>query len=116
VFWFLISRTASAKSALPQSARLLWVLRSARIEAHSALFLEFIERRSDITLAEIQTELAKAGVAAGIGTIWRFFDDIGSRAKKTAYAAERDRLDIQRRRWEWSRAGATSPRPLGVPR
>lgn len=48
--------------------------RSARIEAHAALILGLIEQKSDITLAEIQSELARAGVAAGIGTIWRFFD------------------------------------------
>jgi transposase len=48
--------------------------RSARIEAHAALILGLIEQRSDSTLAEIQAELAKAGVPAGIGTIWRFFD------------------------------------------
>jgi transposase len=48
--------------------------RSARIEAHSALILGLLERKSDITLAEIQTELARVGVAAGIGTLWRFFD------------------------------------------
>jgi len=48
--------------------------RSARIEAHAALILGLIEQTSDITLAEIQAELVKAGVPAGIGTIWRFFD------------------------------------------
>ena len=48
--------------------------RSARIEAHAALILGLIEQKSDITLAEIQAELAKVGVPAGIGTIWRFFD------------------------------------------
>jgi transposase len=48
--------------------------RSSRIEAHAALILGLVEEKSDITLAEIQTELARAGVAAGIGTIWRFFD------------------------------------------
>jgi transposase len=48
--------------------------RSARIEAHAALILDLIEQKSDITLVEIQTELARAGVPAGIGTIWRFFD------------------------------------------
>lgn len=48
--------------------------RSWRIEAHAALILGLIEQRSDITLAEIQAELASAGVPAGIGTIWRFFD------------------------------------------
>ena len=48
--------------------------RSSRIEAHSALILGLVEQKSDITLSEIQAELARAGVAAGIGTIWRFFD------------------------------------------
>jgi transposase len=48
--------------------------RSARIEARAALILGLVERRSDITLAEVQAELAKAGVQAGIATIWRFFD------------------------------------------
>jgi len=48
--------------------------RSSRIEAHAALILGLVEQKSDITLAEIQAELARAGVAAGIGTIWRFFD------------------------------------------
>jgi transposase len=48
--------------------------RSARIEAHAPLILDLIEQKSDITLAELQVELARAGVPAGIATIWRFFD------------------------------------------
>ena len=48
--------------------------RSARLEAHAALILGLLEQKSDITLTEIQAELARAGVPAGIGTIWRFFD------------------------------------------
>lgn len=48
--------------------------RSGRIEAHASLILELIEQKPDITLSEIQAELARAGVPAGIGTIWRFFD------------------------------------------
>jgi Transposase and inactivated derivatives len=48
--------------------------RSSRIEAHAALILGFLDQKPDITLAEIRAELANAGVAAGIGTIWRFFD------------------------------------------
>jgi transposase len=45
-----------------------------RIEAHAALLLGLLEQKADITLAEIQAELARAGVTVGIGTIWRFFD------------------------------------------
>ena len=48
--------------------------RSSRIEARAGLTLDLIEQKSDVTLAEIQTELARAGGAAGVGTIWRFFD------------------------------------------
>jgi transposase len=48
--------------------------RSAQIEAHAALILRLVGQKSDITLREIRAELAKAGVSAGIGTLWRFFD------------------------------------------
>ena len=48
--------------------------RSARIEAHAGLILGMLDGKPDITLAEIQTQLARAGVAAGIGTSWRFFE------------------------------------------
>jgi transposase len=47
--------------------------RSSHIEAHAALIRDLLAQKSDITLAEIRAELAKAGVAAGITTIWRFF-------------------------------------------
>ena len=48
--------------------------RTARIEAHAPLILRLVQRTSDITLNEIRAELAKAGVSAGIGTLWRFFN------------------------------------------
>jgi hypothetical protein len=41
-------------------------------------------------------------VAAGITTIWRFFQRRQiTRKKKTAHAAEQDRPDILKRRWDW---------------
>jgi transposase len=55
---------------------------SRRIEAHAALILGLNERTPDMTLAEIQAELAGAGVRAGIGTLWRFFDRHGITRKK----------------------------------
>lgn len=55
---------------------------SQRIEAHAALILGLTERKPDATLAEIQAELAKAGVRAGIGTLWRFFARHGITRKK----------------------------------
>ena len=48
--------------------------RSARIEAHAALILSLVDRKSDISLVEIRAGLAEAGVSAGISTLWRFFD------------------------------------------
>lgn len=48
--------------------------RSAKIEAHSALILRLVEAKDDITLAELKASLAKHGVSAGMGTLWRFFD------------------------------------------
>ena len=48
--------------------------RSARIEAHAALIRDLADQKPDITLAGIRAELAKAGVQAGIGAIWRSFD------------------------------------------
>ena len=48
--------------------------RTARIETHAPLILGLVERASDITLKEIRAKLAEAGVAVGIGTLWRFFD------------------------------------------
>jgi transposase len=47
--------------------------RSWRIEAHAALILGLVERKSDIALTEIRAELARVGVAAGVTTLWRFF-------------------------------------------
>ena len=48
--------------------------RSGRIEAHAPRILELVDAKSDITLAAIRAELAEAGVPAGIGTLWRFFE------------------------------------------
>lgn len=48
--------------------------RSARIKAHTPLSLDLIEQRSDITLAEIQAELARAGMHASIAAIWLAFE------------------------------------------
>ena len=75
--------------------------RSAQIEANAALILGLIDKKPDMALAEIWAELAKDGVAAGITTIWRFFRRHRITRKKTAHAAEQDRPDILKRRWNW---------------
>jgi len=47
--------------------------RSGRIEAHAALILDALERKSDITLADLRAELAGHGIAASVAGLWRFF-------------------------------------------
>jgi transposase len=47
--------------------------RSGRVERHAALILGFVEHKSDITLAEIQAELARHGHSFGLSTLCRFF-------------------------------------------
>ncbi len=48
--------------------------RSGRIEAQAGFLLGQVERRPDVTLAELQALLHERGVAVGIGTVWRFFE------------------------------------------
>lgn len=67
--WAALARAAGSVAPGPLGGD----RRSARIEAHAPLILRFVAQESDMTLKEIQAELAKAGVAAGIGTLWRFF-------------------------------------------
>lgn len=67
--WRALSREAGSVAPGPLGGD----RRSSHIEAHAALILALVERKSDIALTEIRAELARAGVAAGITTIWRFF-------------------------------------------
>lgn len=48
--------------------------RSGGIEAEAAFILAELNRKSDITLAELQAKLVARGKHFGIGTLWRFFD------------------------------------------
>jgi transposase len=68
--WATLAREAGSVAPGPLGGD----CRTAWIEAHAPLILGLVERTSDITLKEIQAELVKAGVSAGIGTLWRFFD------------------------------------------
>ena len=47
--------------------------RSGRIERHADVILGLVERKSDITLAELRAALAEQGVATSLSTLWRFF-------------------------------------------
>ncbi len=57
--------------------------RSGRIEAHASLILGLVERTPDITLMEIQAELAKSGEKVAVSTLWRFFARRGLTWKKS---------------------------------
>jgi transposase len=70
VRWAALAREAGSVAPGPLGGD----RRSAHIEAHAPLILRLVEQKSDMTLKEIRAELAKTGVAAGIGTLWRFFD------------------------------------------
>lgn len=57
----------------------------SKLDAHEVFLLELIEDEVDITLEEMRQRLAaERGVAAGIGTLWRFFDRRGITVKKRA--------------------------------
>jgi transposase len=47
--------------------------RSARIEAHAAVILGALERKPDITLADLRSELADRGIGVSVAGLWRFF-------------------------------------------
>jgi transposase len=48
--------------------------RSRETEAHAAAILAAVEARADLTLEELQAELAKDGVIVSYGALWRFLD------------------------------------------
>ena len=56
--------------------------RSRRIEAEADFLLGRIVAKRDITLDELQSELADRGVRVSIGALWRFFDRRGITLKK----------------------------------
>ena len=76
--WRQLSRRHGTSAAKRQGGD----RRSARIEAHAGFILGVIETKDDITLAELQAQLAERGTSGGIGTLWRFFDRHGITRKK----------------------------------
>ncbi|EHM01652.1 hypothetical protein HMPREF9946_01913 [Acetobacteraceae bacterium AT-5844] len=70
VRWCALARRAGSVTPGPLGGD----RRSARTEAHAALILNLVERKSDISLAEVRSEWTEAGVSVGISTLWRFFD------------------------------------------
>jgi hypothetical protein len=63
------------------------------LAAHEELVRSLIEEQPDITLAELETRLAKKKVLVGKSTISRFLDHLELPFKKSLRAAEQDRPD-----------------------
>ena len=96
--WHALSRTVGDATPKPQGGD----RRSARIEAHAAAILGALERKPDITLADLRDELAGCGIGVSIAGLWRFFQRRRITLKKrTGHAAEQDRPDVLSRREAW---------------
>lgn len=67
--WNALSKLTGDATPKPQGGD----RRSGRIEAHAAVILGALERKSDITLADLRTELVGHGVGVSIAGLWRFF-------------------------------------------
>lgn len=74
----------------------------SKLDPHQDWILKLIEDEPDLTLSEIGERLLdEHRVKASIGTLWNFFDRTGMSFKKTAHAAEQERLDVAARRRDW---------------
>lgn len=58
--------------------------RRSPLDGHGDILMRFIEEDSGITLMEVQARLKEAGIRAGIGSIWRFYERHGISYKKNA--------------------------------
>lgn len=67
--WCALARHTGTPRAKPQGGD----RRSQRIEAERDLILGIVAETRDITLVELQGELAARGHRFAIGTLWRFF-------------------------------------------
>jgi transposase len=67
--WHGLSRTVGDAAPKQQGGD----RRSGRIEAHAAVIMGTLEKKADITLADLRAELAGHGIAVSIAGLWRFF-------------------------------------------
>ena len=67
--WHTLSKVAGDATPKPQGGD----RRSGKIEAYAAVILGALERKSDITLADLRAELAAHGISVSIAGLWRFF-------------------------------------------
>ena len=76
--WCQRARETGSPEAAPQGGD----RRSERIEAERDLILGIVEQSRDMTLVELQAELARRGHSFAVATLWRFFDRHGITWKK----------------------------------
>ncbi len=76
--WHARARETGSPAPKPQGGD----KHSHRIEAHAGFILGLWEERRDITLVEVQRQLAERGTPVGIGTVHRFFKRHGLTRKK----------------------------------
>jgi transposase len=76
--WHARARETGSPAPKPQGGD----KHSHRIEAHAGFILGLWEERRDITLVEVQHQLAERGTPVGIGTVHRFFKRHGLTRKK----------------------------------
>ena len=75
---------------------------SQRTEAHAELIHAALAEVPDITLPELEHQLARQGAHVSVAALWRFCRRHNiTRKKKTAHAAEQDRPDVLKRRRAW---------------
>jgi hypothetical protein len=63
---------------------------------------ERLARSCDLTLSDVQGELALRGIKVGYSSVWRTVHRLGLRFKKTIYASEQERLDVALLRQLWA--------------
>ncbi len=81
--WCKRARDNGSPKAAPQGGD----RRSERSEGERDLILGIVEQSRDVTLIELQAELATRGHSFAVATLWRFFDRHGiTWKKKTAHA------------------------------
>ena len=70
VRWCALQRVNGSAAAKPRGGD----RHSCRIEAQAELIRALVRETCDITLMELQAELAERGHRFSIGALWRFFD------------------------------------------
>jgi hypothetical protein len=80
------------------------------LAAHGARVRALVAAQPDLTIAELQSRLAAAGIAVSRSSVGRFLIATGLTQKKTQHAAGHDRPDVAAARLAW-RAGQPEPSP-----